>query len=92
MKICAIIYVHMPPAIIVTVRFDANLQKLTGAAQYPVTISEAASFTFLLMSIMTEHPEIARMYPPGTLRLTLNGKRPETYSPLFHGDVIHITT
>ena len=78
----------MLPAMTITVRFDAELQKMTGAAEYPVVISEAASFTFLLLAVIEEHPAIARGYPPGTLAFTLNGKRPETYSPLFNGDVV----
>ena len=81
----------MPPAITITVRFDAELQKVTDAAEYPVVMSEAASFAFLLMAVIEEHPAIARGYPPGTLAFTLNGKRPETFSPLFNGDVVHFS-
>ena len=79
----------MPPSITITIQFDTELQKVTGTAGHPVVMSEAASFALLLISVMEEYPEIASSYPPGTLGFTLNGKRPETYSPLFHGDVVH---
>ncbi|MCE9541227.1 hypothetical protein K8R03_01555 [Candidatus Kaiserbacteria bacterium] len=78
----------MPAPITVTIQFDTALQKVTRTAGHPVVMSQAASFAFLLMSVMEEYPDIMRMYPPGTLAVTLNGKRPETYSPLFDGDVV----
>lgn len=79
----------MPAPITVTIQFDTELQKLTGTAGHPVVMSEASSFAFLFMSVMEEYPAIVAAYPPGTLGFTLNGKRPELYSPLFNGDVVY---
>ncbi len=79
----------MPPHITISIQFDAELQKLTGNAGHPVFMSEGANFTFLLMSVFEEYPEIEKMYPPGTLGFTINGVPPKPYSPLFDNDVVY---
>ena len=78
----------MPPPITLTIRFDRELQKITGKEERPVIMNEGAIFSFLLMSVFSEYPKIESKYPPGTLGLTINGEPPKLYSPLFDGDVV----
>jgi len=78
----------MPAPITITLRFDDDLQKLTAIAEHPVVMSEGVVFSFLLMSVFAEYPEIEDIYPPGTLGFTINGVPPKPYSPLFDGDVV----
>ena len=78
----------MPPPITLTIRFDRELQKITSKEEHPAIINEGAPFSFLLMSVFAEYPEIENKYPPGTLGFTINGEPPKLYSPLFDGDVV----
>lgn len=81
----------MPRPITITVGFDADLQKLTGIAEHPVVMSEGATFSFLLMSIFAEYPDIETKYPPGTLGFIINTVPPKLYTPLFDGDKVYFT-
>ena len=78
----------MPPPITLTIRFDRELQNLTGTKEHPVIMNEGAPFSFLLMSIFSEYPWIESKYPPGTLGFTINEAPPKPYSPLFDGDIV----
>jgi hypothetical protein len=78
----------MPSPITITVKFDDALQELTAIAEHPVVMSEGSNFSFLLMSIFSEYPDIEEKYPPGALGFTINGVSPKPYSPLFDGDIV----
>ncbi len=78
----------MPPHITITIRFDTELQKLTGNTGHPVFMSEGATFAFLLMSVFEEYSEIENKYPPGTLGFMVNEVPPKMYTPLFDGDIV----
>jgi len=78
----------MPTPINIEVRYDETLQKMTGTASEPVTMSEGATFAYLMQNIFMAHPDIPEKYPPGTLGMDINGHPPRPHSPLFDGDVV----
>lgn len=82
----------MPRAIKVNVRYDSELQKITGLSGHPVMISEGAPFLYLLMNIFSAYPEIEEKYPPGTLGMTINGIPPRDHAVLLDGDTIDFST
>ncbi|MFZ2303419.1 MAG: hypothetical protein WAV98_01345 [Minisyncoccia bacterium] len=78
----------MPRAMSVNVRFDKELQKITGNEGHSVIISEGASFLYLLMNVFMECPEIEEKYPPGLIGFSINGIPPRDHSILFDGDTV----
>ena len=71
--------------------YDLSLQKITGKALVDTVISNGSTFSYLLMNIFMEHPEIEIYYPPGTLGMTINGIPPKLDSPLSEGDMVELT-
>lgn len=82
----------MPRAINVNVRYDSELQKITGNGTQQMMISEGASFLYLLMNVFSAYPEIEEKYPPGTLGMTINGIPPRDHAVLLDGDTIDFST
>ena len=78
----------MPRAVSVNVRFDKELQKITGNEGHSVMISEGASFLYLLMNVFMEYPEIEEKYPPGLIGFSINGIPTRDHSVLFDGDTV----
>jgi len=77
--------------ITITIKFDEALQRLTAITEHPVVMSEGANFSFLLMSVFAEYPEIEERYPAGVLGFTINEAPPKLYSPLFDGDIVYFS-
>ncbi len=78
----------MPKAIFLKVRYDTELQKITGKAEHPMVMSEGSTFAYLLQNIFIEYPEIEKQYPPGLLRFSVDGGPPKMHTPLLDGDMI----
>jgi len=72
----------------INIKFDKNLEKITGISNYPIIMSEGSNFMFLLDTIFTEYPQIIKTYKPGELGFTINDYPPKEYSPLFDGDIV----
>ena len=80
-----------PAPMHIAIRYDVVLQEITRVAEEPMWMGEGGTFLFLLQSVFDSHPEINRRYPPGTLKLAINGLPPKPYSPLFDGDVVEFS-
>lgn len=78
----------IPKPISIVVKYDQELEKITGIKEHPVMMSDGATFMFLLQSIFMEYPEIENKYPPGIVGFLINGTPPKPYTPLFDGDVV----
>lgn len=78
----------MPKPIHIRVRYDKELQKITGTEEEPVYMSQGSIFVYLLQNIFIEHPEIEKRHPPGFLAFAINNIPPKTYTPLLDGDVV----
>jgi len=79
---------NIPKSICISVRYDKELQKITGKEEYSVTMSEGATFAYLLHNIFMEYPEIGKRYPPGTLKFSVYDIPPKLHTPLFDGSVV----
>lgn len=82
----------MPRGIKVIVRYDSELQNITGSGAQQMIISEGAPFLYLLMNVFSAYPEIEEKYPPGTLGITINGIPPRDHAVLLDGDTIDFST
>lgn len=78
----------MPKPMHLTVRYDDALQEITRVAEEPMWMGEGGTFVYLLQNVFMAHPDIEKRYPPGSLRLMINGTFPKTYSPLFDSDIV----
>ncbi len=78
----------VPTPMRLTIRYDDALQRITGKAEEMMWMGEGGTFLFLLQSVFESHPEIEKQYPPGALKLTINGLPPKPHSPLFDGDIV----
>lgn len=74
----------------ITVYYDKELQKITGSEKEPVVISSSAIFVYLLHILFTSYPDIERKYPPGTIGLLLNGRRPSEFDTFENGDEVRL--
>ena len=78
----------IPKPIHIRIRYDKELQKITGTEEEPVYMSQGSIFVYLLQNIFIEHPEIEKRYPPGVLAFAINNIPPKTYTPLLDGDIV----
>lgn len=83
---------EMPQPIYIKVRYDKELQKITGTENEPVCMSQGSTFAYLLQNVFMAHPEIEKNYLPGTLGFTINDTSPKIYTPLLDGDVVNVHT
>lgn len=72
----------------VLITFDPVLESIIGQTEMKVVMNEGAPFVFLLHSVFTSYPELPRRYPPGTLAMSLNNRRPTEFDPLHEGDQV----
>lgn len=74
----------------IRITYDETIQRLTNVAEDISYASPGASFLMILNSILFEHPEIRKKFPPGVLGIELNGGRPAADTLLQDGDRIHL--
>ena len=85
-------YADMQNSIKVEDYYDVNLEKITGVPSEPMFMSEWSTFVYLLKNILMAYPEIEKQYPPGKLKMTLNGEAPKLpTAPLFNDDKIEFS-
>lgn len=85
-------YADMPKVIKIEVCYDENLQKITSVATEPMFMSEWSTFVYLLYNIFLAYPEIEKKYPPGKLKIIINGVAPRLpTTPLFTGDKVEFS-
>jgi len=80
-----------PKPIKIQIIYDKELQKITGVASEEAVVSEGLNFLMMLKFIFDLYPKIFRQYPPGTMDLSLNGKRPTEFEILSDGDEIKLS-
>jgi hypothetical protein len=81
----------MKPSIYITVRYDKELQDITGVAEDPMVVSAGALFPYVLMNIFLDHPAIDKNYKPGELGFLINGIPPTTSTILRDGDIVNLS-
>lgn len=77
-------------AIKIRITYDKTIQDVTGVAEDISYASPGAPFGMVFNSILFEHPEIRKKFPPGVLGIELNGLPPDVDTPLRDGDRIHL--
>ncbi|OGH59041.1 MAG: hypothetical protein A3G34_01790 [Candidatus Lindowbacteria bacterium RIFCSPLOWO2_12_FULL_62_27] len=77
-------------SIAIRITYDETIQNLTGVAEDISYASPGAPFLMVFNSILFEHPEIRKKFPPGVLGIELNGGRPDVDTLLKDGDRIHL--
>ena len=77
-------------SIAIRITYDETIQRLTGVAEDISYASPGAPFVMVFNSILFEHPEIQKNFPPGVLGIELNGGRPDVDTLLQDGDRIHL--
>jgi molybdopterin converting factor small subunit len=82
---------EMSQSIYIKVRYDKELQKITGTEEEPVCMSQGSTFMYLLQNVFMSHPDIEKRYPPGSLGFVINDIPPKIYTPLLDGDVVSFT-
>ncbi len=55
----------------------------------PAIVSENILFLEYLYFIFSSYPDIEKLFPPGVLGFTINGKLPDDFTTLNEGDVIN---
>ena len=81
----------MNPSIYVTIRYDAELEKITKVRESPIVMSGGQAFPYFLMSVFLEHPEIDKNYKPGQLGFLINGVPPTTHTIIRDGDIVDLS-
>lgn len=74
----------------IRIMYDDTIQQVTGVAEDISYASPGAPFLLILDSILVEHPEIRKRFPPGVLGIEVNGGRPDVDTMLQDGDRIHL--
>jgi hypothetical protein len=80
-----------PQPISIILKFDKNLQEISGSGEISIFISEGAPFLFLLGSIFDMYPEMETNYPPGYIALTINNIPPTPQTILHKGDIVALS-
>ena len=80
-----------PKPIKIQIIYDEKLQELTGVASEDAMVSEGLNFLMMLKFIFDSYPEIFKLYPPGSISLWLNDKRPTEFDILNDGDKIKLS-
>ncbi len=80
-----------PKPIKIQIIYDKRLQEITGVENEVAVVSEGLNFLMMLKFIFDSYPEISELYPPGSISLRLNGKRPTEFDILNDGDKIKLS-
>ena len=80
-----------PKPIKIQIIYDEKLQELTGVASEEATVSEGLNFLMMFKFIFDSYPEIQNQYPPGSIGLKLNNRRPTEFDILEDGDKIELS-
>ena len=80
-----------PKPIKVQIIYDKELQKITRVASEEAIVSEGLNFLMMLKFIFDSYPEIQKQYPPGSIGLRLNDRRPTEFEILNNGDEIGLS-
>ena len=80
-----------PKPIKIQIIYDEKLQELTGVASEDAMVSEGLNFLMMLKFIFDSYPEVFKLYPPGSISLWLNDKRPTEFDILNDGDKIKLS-
>ena len=80
-----------PKPVKIQIIYDEKLQELTGVASEEATVSEGLNFLMMFKFIFDSYPEIFKLYPPGSISLWLNDKRPTEFDILNDGDKIKLS-
>lgn len=75
----------------VQIVYDEELQKITGVEREEALVSEGIKFVMFLKFIFDSYPEIPKLYPPGSIGLSLNDKPPTEFGILNRGDKIKLS-
>lgn len=77
-------------SIAIRITYDETIQEFTNVAEDISYASPGAPFLMVFNSILFEHPEIQKNFPPGVLGIELNGGRPDVDTMMQDGDRIHL--
>lgn len=80
-----------PKPIKIQIIYDRELQKITRVESEKAVVSEGLSFLLVLKTIFDSYLEIPNTYPPGSIALLLNGRRPTDFDILEDGDKIKLS-
>ena len=80
----------MNKAINITIKYDKELQKITGVPEEPCILGEGSTYLWLLQNIDSAHPEIFIQYPPGKIGFLVNNVPITGLSILMNGDVMEL--
>lgn len=78
----------MSRSINIIVKYDKELEEITGTKESTVMMSGGATLMYLLQNIFMAHSEIEEKYPPGTIGISINGIPPTTNALLMDGDIV----
>lgn len=66
--------------------YDKTLQVLTGCEEEEIIVWGPITFRIYLLFFFASYPTIKKIFPPGILGFTVNGKKPKELTLLKDGD------